>query len=318
MEYLRLDTMTLSSKVSVAEKDVQDFLSQPTNKQKVKEYFDLHKNEFNKDPQIKARHILIKAAKGDKKAEDAAKLKISEIQAEVKSHDFATLAKKYSDDPGSKEKGGDLGWFGRGRMVPEFEKAAFDLAEGQVSAPVQSPFGFHIIKLERRQAAQSTTFEKAQFDIGRKMVASKKAADILGHIEMKMVQDPQGAAKELLAANKDLKWEETGTFSLFDDQIPKIGDNGDLMAEIADLKNENSYLPHIFKSGEMGYLIKTKPPKKDSKEDAKNKSDSTKDLSRSVYIAWSSKLRETAKIKINQQLFGDSNQSAGDDNYPGY
>ena len=68
--------------------------------------------------------------------------------------DFATAAKRFSQDPGSKDQGGSLNWFRRGVMVPEFERVAFALKPGVVSDPVESPFGFHIIQVERLQPAE--------------------------------------------------------------------------------------------------------------------------------------------------------------------
>jgi foldase protein PrsA len=88
--------------------------------------------------QVRARHILVKS-QGQANA----------IEAQLKKGgDFATLAKQYSIDPGSKDKGGELGWFGPGQMVPAFQKAAFALQVNQISAPVQTPFGWHVIQVE--------------------------------------------------------------------------------------------------------------------------------------------------------------------------
>jgi parvulin-like peptidyl-prolyl isomerase len=69
--------------------------------------------------------------------------------------DFAELAKKYSDDPGSKNKGGDLGFFTKGRMVPEFESAAFSLKPGELSDPVKTDFGYHLIEVQEKKAGSS-------------------------------------------------------------------------------------------------------------------------------------------------------------------
>jgi len=118
----------------------------------IDEYMKAHPEE-----QVHARHILIAVKSEDSPTEGgldkaAARAKAEEALKRVKAgENFEALAKEYSTDPGSKENGGDLGWFGRGRMVPDFEKAAFALQPGQVSEIVESPFGFHIIKVEGRR-----------------------------------------------------------------------------------------------------------------------------------------------------------------------
>jgi len=121
----------------------------------VKKYYDEHKNEYE---QVKARHILIAPegspaapkVEGKKPLTDAeAKAKADEIRAKlVAGADFAELAKKESDDTGSGAQGGELGSFGKGQMVPEFEKAAFEAKVGDVTPVVKTQFGYHIIKVE--------------------------------------------------------------------------------------------------------------------------------------------------------------------------
>ncbi len=95
------------------------------------------------EEEVKASHILVKEE--DKAKEIVAKLKGSDDKA------FAEAAKANSLDPGSKDDGGSLGYFGRGQMVPQFEEAAFKLQKGEVSAPIQTQFGWHIIKVEDRR-----------------------------------------------------------------------------------------------------------------------------------------------------------------------
>jgi peptidyl-prolyl cis-trans isomerase C len=107
------------------------------------------------DEEIQARHILVKT-------EDEAKAIAAKLAG---GGDFAALAKENSTDAGSKAEGGMLGFFGKGQMVPQFEEAAFALQKGQVSAPVQSQFGWHIVKLEDRRQKLPPTFEEVKGQI---------------------------------------------------------------------------------------------------------------------------------------------------------
>lgn len=118
----------------------------------IKQYFDKNHAAFDKPEQVRARHILV-ADLGT----------ANKVEADLKGgKDFAAEAKQYSIDPGSKEKGGELGFFRRGQMVPAFDKAAFSLPVNQVSAPVKSPFGYHIIQVEERQAGQKATLDNTK------------------------------------------------------------------------------------------------------------------------------------------------------------
>lgn len=107
------------------------------------------------EEEVEARHILVS------KEEDAKDL-LAKIRA---GEDFATLAKENSGDAGSKEKGGLLGYFGKGQMVPQFEQAAFALQPGEVSEPVKSQFGWHIIKVENRRQKPPPKFEAVKDQI---------------------------------------------------------------------------------------------------------------------------------------------------------
>ncbi|MFB3903642.1 MAG: peptidylprolyl isomerase [Acidobacteriota bacterium] len=133
-------------------------------------------NAINPEEQVRASHILIKTAQGQDEAE--ARKKAEAVLARVKAgEDFAKLAKEVSEDPQSAERGGDLGFFGHGQMVPEFEQAAFALQPGQTSDLVKSPFGFHIIRvLEKTTAQPESQRPMVEFEL-RQAEANRKARD---------------------------------------------------------------------------------------------------------------------------------------------
>jgi peptidyl-prolyl cis-trans isomerase C len=116
---------------------------------------------------VRARHILVRVApNASQQDKDAALKKIQDVQARLKKgEDFADLAKKYSDDPGSKDHGGDFGYFSRGDMVPAFEKVAFGLDVGQTSDIVTTDFGYHIIQVQEKKAATSMSLDEIKDDL---------------------------------------------------------------------------------------------------------------------------------------------------------
>jgi peptidyl-prolyl cis-trans isomerase D len=116
----------------------------------VQKYYDDHPAEFEQPHQVRAAHVLVRVAEtGGSDAEAAARAKAQDVIKRARAgEDFAKLAKEISEDPGSASKGGDLGWFAKGQMVPQFESAAFALKSGELTGePVRSPFGYHVIKV---------------------------------------------------------------------------------------------------------------------------------------------------------------------------
>ena len=119
----------------------------------VKDYFNKNRSSFDKPEEVTARHILVPSL-----------ALANQIEAQLKASggkNFAELAKKYSNDPGTKEKGGELGAFRRGQMVPAFDKYAFSAPIGAISPPVKSPFGYHIIQVESRTPGQKASLASA-------------------------------------------------------------------------------------------------------------------------------------------------------------
>ena len=146
-----------------------DFLSQVEVKDdEVAEYYALHKDDkFTEPEQVRARHILVKtAADAGADAKAAARKKAEELLAKLKAGaDFAALAKERSEDAGSAANGGDLGLFTRGRMTPAFEEAAFALQGGGLSDVVETPFGFHVIKVEEHRPGGAKPLETVHDEI---------------------------------------------------------------------------------------------------------------------------------------------------------
>jgi peptidyl-prolyl cis-trans isomerase SurA len=123
--------------------------------QEMREFFDRQKGNLGSRPATISFRQIVVAPKPSPEAKAKARAQADSIVLELRQGaDFATAARRFSQDPGSRDQGGSLNWFRRGVMVPEFERVAFALKPGVVSDPVESPFGYHIIQVERAQPAE--------------------------------------------------------------------------------------------------------------------------------------------------------------------
>lgn len=169
LEYL---DKAVAQKVEVKEKDLKRFYKE--NKQK-----------FQVPEKVRARHILIRVdrtASDDelKKALDRAESVLKKVRA---GEDFSQLASEFSEDAGSGKKGGDLGFFPRDMMAPEFEKAAFALKPGQVSEIVHTSFGFHIIKVEEKMEPSIQPFEDVKDQLRRNVAVEMKREAVDAYVD---------------------------------------------------------------------------------------------------------------------------------------
>jgi peptidyl-prolyl cis-trans isomerase D len=171
IEYVMLDAESIMKSI-------------PVNEQDLKTYYEQNVSRIGGVEERRASHILIAAPKDAPPAERAkAKSKAEEVLAQAKKSpdSFAELARKYSQDPGSAAKGGDLDYFTRGAMTKPFEDAVFAMKPGDISGPVESEFGFHIIKLTDVKAPKQKTFEEMRPELEaelKKQQAQKKFAEV--------------------------------------------------------------------------------------------------------------------------------------------
>ncbi|CCH49087.1 SurA N-terminal domain-containing protein [Pseudodesulfovibrio piezophilus] len=156
---------------------------QTVSDEEIKAYYDANADSMIQKEQVKARHILILSKEDDpENVQKEARNKINRIYKKAKAgSDFGKLAQKYSEGP-SAPRGGELGWFGRGDMVPEFETAAFTTPKGSFSQPIRTQFGWHIILVEDHKKAETKTLEQVKDEISNTLAeekASEKVTDML-------------------------------------------------------------------------------------------------------------------------------------------
>jgi peptidyl-prolyl cis-trans isomerase D len=220
IRYLLIDTDALRAKVIVPPADVE------------RAYND-NIEQYSTPEQVRASHILLKT---EGKDDAAVKAKAEDILKQARAGaDFGELAKKYSEDEGSAKNGGDLDYFTRGKMVPEFESVAFMLQPGQISDLVKSPFGYHIIKVTDKKAGTRRTLADMRQQLTDQLAferAQLQASELAANLE-KQIKTPADLDK--VARAQGLTVQESGFFAK-DEPVMGIGPSPEAAARAFEMK----------------------------------------------------------------------------------
>jgi peptidyl-prolyl cis-trans isomerase D len=254
IRYLRLPSDSLRNEITVSEEELEDYFSEHQEDFRIPErrlvdyllidpdhlrdgleipadeirgYYDTHTDEFSREEQVRARHILLQV-NAERDAESAAR-ELEALRQRIESgEDFAALAAAESEDPGSRDRGGDLGLFGRGQMIREFEDAAFAAQPGTLVGPIETSFGAHLIEvLEHRPGGQSS-FEQVQDEIRQRLLTERARSLAESRAEELADQlsrdggSSQSDLRELAEATTGVTYHSTSPFAR-EDNVAGIG-----------------------------------------------------------------------------------------------
>ena len=298
LEYVQLSAADYAKAAPVSQDELAKKLSTDDFKKKVEEYYKANAAKYQSAEQVHAAHILIKA---DAANEEQAKIKAEGVLKRLQTEDFGKVASQVSDDPGSKVKKGDLGFFSRGQMVPEFENAAFTLPIGKVSGLIKTQFGFHIIKVSEKKAATKSEFDAVKNEIAKKIVSDENYLGFVKNVETDLAAGKASEAAAQVAAAK-LPWKETGYFDISADVAPGLNSAQAIKAAL-ELSKAQPLAKKLIREGDSQFLIRLKDVKVEASDlKAQDQSVMEKQKSNSAYSAWIDSFKKTAKIETNAAL----------------
>jgi peptidyl-prolyl cis-trans isomerase D len=225
LSYVMVDASALASQVALTDRDLLAF-------------YEAHRDEFQQPEELCAAHLLIKVKAPDAKEghsdADAHRLAQSALDEIRLGADFAAVAKRVSEDAGSASQGGDLGCFPRGRMVPQFDAAAFALEAGQVSDVVRTSFGYHVIKAVSRKDESVPPFAEVKPQLQKTVLADRAQTLVHDKAEAMATALRAGRGLEDAAREQGLTVQKSAPLSRNDTQ-PPLG-NPTLLARAFELK----------------------------------------------------------------------------------
>jgi peptidyl-prolyl cis-trans isomerase D len=231
-------------------------------------------SRYDAPEQVRARHVLISVPRGaEEAAVEAARATAQEARERIEAgEDFAAVAAELSEDAGSKTRGGDLGFFARGQMVPEFDAAAFTLEPGEISDLVRSEYGFHVIRVEERREAFHRPLEEVREELAmellRREAANARAREIADRLAAAV---REGRPLEQAAREEGLTLERSGWLKRRPDGfVPGLGAAQDLLAAAFALEPGQS-ATRVFDVGDKLALVQTLERKEPGEEEIESR-----------------------------------------------
>ncbi len=240
----------------VSAEQVTEFLT--TRDAEARKLYDDRKDRYDVPEQVRARHVLVQlAADAPAEAVAAAEAKARQALERLRAGEaFERVAAEASDDAGSKADGGDLGFFRRGQMVKPFEDAAFSLPPGELSEPVRSDFGFHVLRVEEKREAQLRSYEEVREELGREILGREAGRAAARERAEQLAQAVRGGKSvEEAAREAGLTLERSGWLRRRPDgYVPGLGAAPDLLA-VAFTLGPGQSSDRIFEAGEKLALV---------------------------------------------------------------
>ncbi len=324
VDVLTIPTETLVVPETISAADVKTYLEKSDSKGRIKAYFDANKAKYAEPEKAKVRHILIRAERAKPEDAEKAKVEAEKIVASLRAGaNFESLAKEKSADPGSAKNGGLIDFFARGSMVPEFEAYSFSGKVGEISNPIQTDFGFHVIRVEDRKPATDRKIEDVTEEVAEILMAQDKSREAVAALEKTISSGDQAAAQAAVqnfSNQYKLNWTETGAFAITADALPKVGVNSDQAVSAAfKLSAEKPLAKELIRQGAQSYLLRYKAvpaaeiktaAKPGAKSNEKTVQDSPEFQAESsasrradeAFGQWIDGLRKADKISVNPEI----------------
>ena len=320
LEYIRFPVAAARKEVKVTDAEVSALLQKDAAR--VQKAYAASSARYDRKKQVKARHILVRVPEGAPAAQDdEAKQKAAGYAERVKKEPFADVAKQVSEDTATREKGGDLGTFGPGLMAKPFEDAAFALKPGEVSAPVRTRFGWHVILVEGVQEARVVPLAEVEKELAREIleiegaekIVDRRAREALAQaksgkkLEVLFPAPKAGAKPAATLGGEPLVARDTGPFSPTGNTAPGIGDVPALLAAAGAATAAGQVLPAVYPtpSGPVVAQVKERQRPDPAKYASQREEIASRLGSRrqtEVETAWLKTLRDAAKVKVNDAL----------------